>query len=169
MSILGILAPVISTALGGPLAGAAVEFAASKLGLDDKTKENITNTIQGLDPLKAQELDQQFQEEMGRQGISLQLAQIATNTEEAKGTNIFVAGWRPAVGWVGALGFFYATVLEPLLRFGAAVAGYKGQFPMLDNALMLQVLGGILGLGALRSYDKKQGTNTDTLSDKGNH
>lgn len=169
MSLLGTLAPIISTALGGPLAGAAVEFVASKLGVSDVTQQNIANTIQGLDPLKAKELDQQFQEEMGRQGISLQLAQINTNTEEAKSVSVFVAGWRPAVGWVGAAGFAYATIIEPIAEFVAQVSGYTGHFPVLDNALMLQVLGGILGLGVLRSYDKKQGTNTDQTNEKGNH
>jgi hypothetical protein len=169
MSFLGTIAPVIATALGGPLAGAATEFIASKLGVDDKTKENIANTIQGLDPLKAKELDYQFQMYMASQGIQLQMGQIGVNIEEAKSQSTFVAGWRPAVGWVGAFGFAYCTILYPTMKFFAMVLGYKGGFPEIDNNLMLYVLGGILGLGAMRSYDKKQSTNTDDSNDKGNH
>lgn len=83
------------------------------------------------------------------------LAQIGVNQEEAKSSNWFVAGWRPAVGWIGAFGLGYAAVLEPLIRFIAVVGfGYAGKFPIIDTSLTMQVLFGILGLGAYRTYEK---------------
>jgi hypothetical protein len=159
MSFLSALAPTIATALGGPLAGAAVEFLADKLGATDKTKDNIVNTIQGLDPLAAKKLDIEYAEFLASNGIQLQLAQIAVNTEEAKSSSTFVAGWRPFVGWVGGSAFAYVSIVEPIARFIAAVGfGYHGVFPVIDTTVTMQVLVGILGLGAFRSFDKKNGT-----------
>jgi hypothetical protein len=77
------------------------------------------------------------------------------NVEEAKSANVFVAGWRPAVGWIGAFGLGYAAVLEPVIRFVAVVAfGYAGKFPVIDTSITMQVLFGILGLGAYRTFEK---------------
>lgn len=86
---------------------------------------------------------------------TLAKAQIDTNTEEAKHSSLFVAGWRPFVGWVGGLGFAYAAIVEPAMRFAATLYGYSGTFPVIDTSLTMQVLFGILGLGALRTYEKK--------------
>ncbi len=84
--------------------------------------------------------------------------QLAINQEEAKSTNWFIAGWRPFVGWVCGFGFVYAAILDPIARFiSLVVFGYKGSFPVIDTALTIQVLFGILGLGAMRTYEKKQG------------
>jgi len=84
--------------------------------------------------------------------------QIAINVEEARSGSVFVSGWRPAVGWVCATGLAYAAVLEPVLRFAAQVGyQYSGAFPVIDTDLTMQILAGILGLGAFRSYEKKQG------------
>ena len=91
-------------------------------------------------------------------GIKLQLAQIAVNTEEAKSSDPFTSRARPAAIWVGVCGLAYAGVIEPVLRFVAVVGfGYAGPFPAIDSNLTLQVLGGLLGLSALRSMDKKNG------------
>ena len=89
------------------------------------------------------------------QEFSLALEQIKVNTEEAKSTNWWVAGWRPACGWIGALALGYAAVLEPLVRFVAKVGfSYAGAFPVLDTTITMQILFGILGLGAYRSIEK---------------
>jgi hypothetical protein len=87
--------------------------------------------------------------------------QLAINVEEAKNASVFVSGWRPFVGWVGGVGLAYAAILEPVARFCATVFyGYVGIFPVLDTTITMQILFGLLGLGAMRSYDKKQGTAT---------
>jgi hypothetical protein len=92
------------------------------------------------------------------QEFQLALEQIKVNAAEAASDNWFVAGWRPAVGWIGAFGLGYAAILEPLIRFVAMVGfGYKGTFPILDTGLTMQVLFGILGLGAYRAYEKVKG------------
>ena len=84
--------------------------------------------------------------------------QIQTNIEEAKSTNWWVAGWRPAVGWVCGAGLAYAALVEPFARFAAKVwFGYTGDFPVIDTDLTLQILMGMLGLGAMRSVEKIKG------------
>src|SRR5438445_11897369 len=95
---------------------------------------------------------------MAENGIKLDLAQGAVNQEEAKSESLFVAGWRPAVGWICGAGLAYAAIVLPLMEFVSKVIfGYTGPFPAIDWALLGQVLIGLLGLGAMRSYDKKNG------------
>jgi len=94
--------------------------------------------------------------------VNLMLGQIKVNEVQASHPSIFVAGARPAVMWIGAFGLAYASIIDPLMRFVAAVAfGYTGSFPAVDSTITMQVLFGILGLGAFRSYDKTKGVQTD--------
>ncbi len=95
--------------------------------------------------------------------VQLLLGQIEINKAEANHKSIFVAGWRPFVGWVGGLAFAYASILEPLMRFVATVNGYDGEFPIIDTNMTMQVLLGMLGLGLMRSYEKKNGVHKDSL------
>jgi hypothetical protein len=84
--------------------------------------------------------------------------QIQVNLEEAKSTNWFVAGWRPGIGWVCGAALAYAALIEPLARFAAKVwFGYSGEFPVISTDLTLQILMGLLGLGAMRSIEKIKG------------
>jgi hypothetical protein len=82
------------------------------------------------------------------------VAQTDINKVEAASSSIFVAGWRPFCGWVGGAGLAYAAIVEPLLRLLATLYGYKGDFPLIDTTITMQILFGLLGLGAMRSYDK---------------
>ena len=85
-----------------------------------------------------------------KQAHEIALAQIAVNQEDAKGA-WFQAGWRPAVGWVCVAGFTINFLVSPLLHpLGIIV-------PQADTSTMLPVLMGMLGLGGLRSYEKKNG------------
>ena len=98
--------------------------------------------------------------EMRKLDQALDLAQIDVNKDEAKSQSVFVAGWRPAIGWTCGLAFAYAAVFEPMLRFAAQVwFGYSGTFPAIDTDLTMQVLFGILGLGALRTAEKVKGVS----------
>ena len=92
------------------------------------------------------------------QEFQLALQQIAVNLKEAEHPSKFVSGWRPFVGWIGGVGLAYAALLEPIARFLAVVAlDYKGSFPVLDTTITMQLLFGLLGLGAYRSFDKSKG------------
>lgn len=89
--------------------------------------------------------------------------QIQTNIEEAKSGNVFIAGWRPFVGWTCGIAFAYSYVLLPFMQFLAFTFGTAEMvkqlalLPQLDLAGMLPVLFGMLGLGALRSVEKVKG------------
>ena len=85
------------------------------------------------------------------------------NAAEAANTNLFVAGWRPAVGWVCALALLYQYVAPPIGMWLAAIALSAGWLhtalpapPKLDDSLW-QLLTGMLGFGAPRTYEKVKG------------
>lgn len=72
---------------------------------------------------------------------------------------MFVAGWRPAVGWVCASAFGWTFVLQPFAVFAITVFEWKAPpLPTLDMGPLIMVLGGILGIGGLRTYEKTKGT-----------
>ena len=86
------------------------------------------------------------------------MGQLDINKVEAGSQSVFVAGWRPFIGWICGCALAYAALLEPLLRFISEVLfGYKGAFPVINTDITLQVLLGILGLGAYRTYERVQG------------
>jgi hypothetical protein len=84
----------------------------------------------------------------------LRLAQIALNAEEAKHSSMFVAGWRPFLGWVCGLGFTMNFLVAPIGTFFAELAGYSIVFPQADVSTMMPVLLGMLGLGGMRTIEK---------------
>ena len=84
--------------------------------------------------------------------------QIQVNVEEAKSTNWFVAGARPFIMWTCGVALAYVSIVEPVSRFVAKVwFGYVGDFPIIDTNLTMQILMGILGLGAYRTAEKIKG------------
>lgn len=106
--------------------------------------------------LKKEENQQALQE----MTLELQAMQAQTNInqEEAKSSSVFVAGWRPFIGWVCGVAFAYHFVLQPLLAFVIANLG-TGQvdLPNFDMDALFTVLLGMLGLGGMRSFEKFKG------------
>ena len=87
-----------------------------------------------------------------------QLAQISVNKAEAVSGSLFKGGWRPFVGWVCGVAFFYHFVLQPIIIFVLTVAGVDiPDLPKFEMNTLLTVLGGLLGIGGLRSYEKTKG------------
>jgi hypothetical protein len=89
--------------------------------------------------------------------VAIALAQIKVNEEEAKSSNVFVAGWRPAIGWTCACAFFYAFLLGPIITQVSTAYGHTFPLPPIDMENMMYVLGGMLGLGGLRTFEKVKG------------
>ena len=112
---------------------------------------------------KLQELHQKGDLAILNAEVQLLLGQINVNKAEANHKSIFVAGWRPFVGWVCGFGLLYASVIEPLMRFIATLNDYTGTFPVLDTTITMQVLLGMLGLGLMRTKEKEKGTHKDSL------
>lgn len=93
-----------------------------------------------------------------------QLGQLQVNAVEAKSTSLFVAGWRPAVGWTCVTAFLLSFVVFPCVESIAVyISAFTGEYidltglPKLDLATMMPVLMGMLGLGALRTGEKLKG------------
>jgi len=86
------------------------------------------------------------------------LAQLEINKAEASSGSIFKGGWRPFIGWTSGVAFAYHFVLQPLLVFVLTASGVDlPDLPEFDMSTLLTVLGGMLGIGGLRSYEKTKG------------
>jgi hypothetical protein len=84
----------------------------------------------------------------------LAVKQLAVNEAEAKSEGIFKGGWRPATGWICAMGFGYQTLASPLMSWLASNLWGWGAPPALDMETLMTLLFGMLGLGAYRSFEK---------------
>jgi hypothetical protein len=88
----------------------------------------------------------------------LALGQIETNKIEAASTDPFRAGWRPAAGWSCSIGLFYEFLLRPVLPWIVELSGKTvSPMPSLDMDQLMVLLGGLLGLGGFRSYERIRG------------
>tara|TARA_R100000995_G_C3480598_1_gene123647 strand:- start:257 stop:646 length:390 start_codon:yes stop_codon:yes gene_type:complete len=84
----------------------------------------------------------------------LMKAQIEVNKVEAASSNLFVAGWRPFIGWTCGLGMFGNFITIPFSNFVLALVGMDIVIPLVPLETMMPVLMGMLGLGAMRSFEK---------------
>ena len=82
-----------------------------------------------------------------RHAQELAQGQLDINRVEAAHKSLFVAGWRPACGWVSVIGLAYATIFSNILGIWYVV-------PEIDTNLLTTILMGMLGLGAMRSFEK---------------
>lgn len=87
------------------------------------------------------------------------LAQIEVNKVEAASGSVFVAGWRPFVGWVCGVGLAAQVALFPLLD---RIFNWKMVF---DTELLILTLGGMLGIGGMRTFEKVRGVSTNNYTD----
>jgi len=87
--------------------------------------------------------------------------QLEVNKVEAAHQSLFVAGWRPAVGWVCVLGMFGNFITIPFSNFVLALLGIDIVIPLVPLETMMPVLMGMLGLGAMRTYEKKNSVHRD--------
>lgn len=95
--------------------------------------------------------------ELDKRGdLELLIGQLEINKAEAAHKSLFVAGWRPAVGWICAVSLGYNYVLYPVMQFGVALAMPEPPvLPAVDLAGMMPVLLGMLGLAGYRTIEKR--------------
>lgn len=137
--ILDVLAPII---------GKVLDFIP-----DAKTKAEAQLKIQ-------QELDRNSETILAALS-AVDQKQSETNTEEAKSASLFVAGWRPFVGWVSALGCAWAFVIKPFADWILAVYKPGVHTPELQTAELMALLTGMLGFGGIRTWEKIQGVHNE--------
>ena len=116
----------------GPITGLLDKFIP-----DADTKSKLAHEVATMAQNHAQELAK---------------AQLEVNKTEAAHRSLFVAGWRPAVGWSCCFALVYSTILSPILGIWFTV-------PPVDSSLLTTVLMGMLGLGAMRTYEKQAGVS----------
>lgn len=87
-----------------------------------------------------------------------QLAQIELNKVEASHRTLFVAGWRPAIGWICAIAIGFNFIINPILQWVSCMTD-SGCIvgPDMPVDVMMELILGMLGLGALRSFEKYTG------------
>jgi hypothetical protein len=125
----------------GPVTGLLDKF------IEDKDKKNaIAHKIATMAQEHAQELSK---------------AQIEVNKKEAEHKSLFVAGWRPAVGWVCCLGMASNFLVIPMANFALALSDSTIDIPLIALSEMMPVLLGMLGLGAMRTVEKAKGVQRD--------
>ena len=86
--------------------------------------------------------------------LQLLMGQLEINKTEAAHKSLFVAGWRPAIGWVCGLALAYNTILNP-------IGAIWFDMPPVETELLYPVLMGMLGLGGMRSYEKMKGVSRE--------
>ncbi len=122
-------------ALIGPVTGLLDKF------IEDKDQKNkLAHELATMADNHAQELAK---------------GQLAINAEEAKSRNIFVAGWRPSVGWCCSLALFAHFLVFPTMDVVTAYMGVAPvAYPQFDMDSLMTILLGMLGLGGMRSFEK---------------
>lgn len=90
--------------------------------------------------------------------------QLEINKQEASHKSIFVAGWRPFVGWVCGFALAYNFILMPLFNWLLFAFGVDiSDAPELDITDLIAILGGMLGFGYMRMEEKKKGVASDSM------
>lgn len=99
--------------------------------------------------------------------------QLEINKAEALHKSVFVAGWRPFIGWVGGLALAYQFLLYPLLMWVWKILEVKEIIPsniepppVFEAGPLFAIISGMLGIGGMRSFDKLKKTQTDAIKNK---
>lgn len=95
------------------------------------------------------------------------IMQAMTNLKEAEHASWFVAGWRPAIGWVCALGLGYQFLVAPFAVHIAYLTGLPYELPTLDSSMLMTMTINLLGLGGLRTYEKVTGVAREVSPKRG--
>ena len=118
---------------------------------------------------------EQFEGQMLTAMTSLVEGQLKINMKEAEHGSIFVAGWRPWIGWTCGFGIGWQFVLQPLLTWiltvSLLVSGSELELPplpILDTGPLMTLILGMLGLGGLRTYEKRLGVARTGVKNAGN-
>ena len=129
---------------------------------------SVTDILKGAGVLKDPEMELKVQQALMDYEVKIRtvdlaplLGQIDLNKEEAKHESLFVAGWRPGIGWTCGLALFYHYLAQPIAVFVIAVMHWTppAPIPTFDMGSLMTILLGMLGLGGLRSYEKLKGVN----------
>ncbi len=117
--------------------------------------KDLRTAITGKDPEKEAEIMQKLAdiEAAAEQG------QLSINLEEAKSPNLFVSGWRPAVGWICVFALAWYYVLAPFATWLMSIFKIDSTIPAFETGELTTLLFGLLGIGGMRTYEKIRGVS----------
>ena len=121
-----------------------------------KAREAITGEAID-DPIKRAEIGIQLKQL--EQAINM--GQIEVNKAEAENPSIFVAGWRPFIGWVGGASLAYTYIIAPTAVWIAELLGKQADLPTIDTGVLFNLILAMLGFGGLRTYEKLKGVQKE--------
>ena len=119
----------------------------------------VGNVIDRVVPDKAgnAKAKREIEQTLATAAMKGQLGQLEINKVEAAHRSIWVAGWRPCCGWIcaSALGFHF--IVAPIVQWAGSLWGVNLPVPNFDMDALLYVLGSLLGIAGLRTYEKQKG------------
>jgi hypothetical protein len=139
-----------------PILGDIIDAVSNLAGkaIVDKDKKN--EILYKLQELKDKGDERLHQELMG---------QIEVNKVEAASGSLFVAGWRPFIGWVGGAGLAWSFIIGPAVEYFARFRGFTGSLPEFNFEQLITIVLAMLGVGAMRSFEKVKGVSTNDFTD----
>ncbi len=93
---------------------------------------------------------------------SVMLAQTEINKAEAAHKSIFVAGWRPFIGWVCGVGIAWSMVVQPVAQWAMIAWGDGTELPTIDTSYLMELVTAMLGMSGLRTFEKLRGVSRQT-------
>ncbi len=121
--------------------------------------KGVTDVVKTFkaDPLELAKIEQALTQAQNQLDLGLSQAQTKINEIEAASQDKFVSRWRPAIGWICGGALAYTFILQPFIQFAIVIGGVDinvADLPKIDTSELSVILFGMLGLGAMRSFDK---------------
>jgi hypothetical protein len=111
------------------------------------------------DKAGAEKAKQEIEKTLIDNASKLNLAQAEINKAEAEHRSVFVAGWRPMIGWSCAIGIFWLFVGHPLVVYLDSMDGVVSPIPTIDHDILLELTFAMLGMAGLRTFEKLKGVS----------
>ena len=90
--------------------------------------------------------------------MSAAAQQNEINLVEAGSSSVFVAGWRPFIGWICGAGIAWAFIVQPVAVWYIAIFHPSiTTLPQIDTDTLFQLVLAMLGMGGLRTFEKMKG------------
>ena len=125
------------------------------LGGQGGALKTISKVVDELHTSEVEKLDKKIL--MQRIQQKLAEKQLDVNAKEASHRSVFVAGWRPAIGWCGAMALFFAFILSPCIEWYAKFSGIDIVPPAIETGPLLAIVTSMLGVAGMRSFEKAKG------------
>ena len=125
------------------------------LGGKNGALKQISGVIDDLHTSEEEKLDKKIL--MQRIQQKLAAKHLDVNAKEAGHRSVFVSGWRPAIGWMGALALGFEFILSPAIEWYSKFAGLNLMAPEIQTGPLLAIVTSMLGVAGLRSFEKTKG------------